>query len=111
VAFGSSGDFAEIGTDAWWNRMYEAMNAACPFGYPDAKLHGLRMLDPLVFSRFPFSSADSTNVARNIGIDQAWRGTYTPANKAGRGIVIADRIEAFQSAGGWVRRETQQQLI
>ena len=71
VAFGSSGDYAVIGTDAWWHRMSEAMKVACPFGWPRAKLHGLRMLDPAVFTKFPFASADSTNVARNIGIDRA----------------------------------------
>lgn len=104
VAFGSSGDYAQIGTHDWWDRMDEAMDAACPFGYPEAKLHGLRMLDPKVFGQFPFSSADSTNVARNIGIDQAWKGTYLPANKAGRAVVLADRIESAQSASSWAPR-------
>lgn len=98
VAIGSSGEYAVIGTDKWWNRMCEAMNAACPYGRPRAKLHGLRMLDPRIFTVFPFSSADSTNIARNIGIDSAWRGTYTPNSKAVRGIVLAERIEAQQSA-------------
>jgi hypothetical protein len=46
------------------------------------RLHGLRMLNPEVFSRLPFASADSTNIGRNIGIDQAWRGT-TPAHERG----------------------------
>jgi hypothetical protein len=101
VAFGSSGDFATIGTTAWWNRMGEAMKVACPFGWPTVKLHGLRMLNPGIFSKFPFSSADSTNVARNIGIDGAWRGTYLPADKAGRGVVLADRIESHNSAPRW----------
>jgi hypothetical protein len=110
IAFGSSGDYATIGTDRWWHRMSEAMNVACPDGYPICKLHGLRMLDPYVFSRFPFSSADSTNVARNIGIDAAWRGSYSPANKAGRGVVIANRIEAFNSAPCWRGLETQESL-
>lgn len=107
VAIGSSGEYAQIGTGQWWNRMGEAMNVACPFGYPMAKLHGLRMLDTEVFSRFPFSSADSTNVARNIGIDQKWKGTYQPANKAGRGVVMANRIEAFQSCASWTKMDTQ----
>ena len=101
VALGSSGEYAQIGTVQWWNRMKEAMDVACPFGFPLAKLHGLRMLDPEIFSRFPFSSADSTNVARNIGIDQAWRGPYQPANKAGRAVVLADRIESTNSAPEW----------
>lgn len=111
VALGSSGEYATIGTDKWWNRMAEAMEVACPFGRPDAKLHGLRMLDPEVFSRFPFSSADSTNVARNIGIDSAWRGTYLPPNKAVRGIVLAERIESVQSAPTWERCAVQLPLL
>lgn len=107
VAIGSSGEYAQIGTDQWWNRMGEAMNVACPFGWPLAKLHGLRMLDPEIFAHFPFSSADSTNVARNIGIDSAWRGTYQPVNKSGRGVVLANRIEATQSAPSWIQMDTQ----
>lgn len=101
VALGSSGECAVIGTDRWMNRMCEAMNAVCPYGYPTAKMHGLRMLDPEVFSKFPFSSADSTNVARNIGIDSKWRGTYTPQSKTARGMVLAGRIEAQQSSSRW----------
>lgn len=81
--------------------MGQAMEVVCPSGRPEVKLHGLRMLDPEVFTRFPFSSADSTNVARNIGIDGAWRGTYQPSNKAIRGIVLAERIEAQQSSSTW----------
>jgi hypothetical protein len=110
VAIGSSGEYANIGTDRWWHRMSEAMDVACPNGYPICKLHGLRMLDPFVYSRFPFSSADSTNVARNIGIDAAWKGPYSPANKAGRGVVLADRIESFNSAPSWSGMETQSAL-
>lgn len=112
VALGSSGDFAEIGTNAWWQRMNMAMAVACneKDGRPFTKLHGLRMLDPDVFTRFPFASCDSTNVARNIGIDGAWRGTYTPANKETRGQVIAERIEQFQSAPRWTCGGVQQEI-
>lgn len=101
VAFGSSGDFATVGTESWWRRMTEAMDAICPDGKPLAKLHGLRMLDPQVFSVFPFSSADSTNVARNIGIDKAWSGPYVPPSKKVRALVMMDRIESHASASRW----------
>lgn len=111
VAFGSSGEYANIGTHRWWYRMAEAMDAVCVDGVPISKLHGLRMLDPYVFTRFPFSSADSTNVARNIGIDRAWNGSYSPTNKAGRGVVLADRIEAFNSAPRWTGLQTQSSLL
>jgi hypothetical protein len=99
VAFGSSGAYAQIGTDSCWHRMGLAMAYCCDEqGRPLTKLHGLRMLDPRVFRKFPFASADSTNAARNIGFDSRWEGPYAPPSKAGRGIVIAERIEAHQSA-------------
>lgn len=110
VALGSSGEFRTIGTKKWWHRMSEAMDVLCPSGRPLVKIHGLRMLDPFIFTKFPFSSADSTNVARNSKYDKAWTGSYQPANHAGRGVVIADRVEAFNSAPRWIRLETQEGL-
>ena len=102
VAFGSSGEYAEIGTTAWWGRMSEAMDTVCDDeGRPRCKLHGLRMLDPTVFSHFPFASADSTNVARNIGIDSAWTGTYAPRSRRTRALIMMERIEAHASAPRW----------
>lgn len=99
IALGSSGQYAQIGTPQWADRMHLAMIAICDLeGRPITKLHGLRMLDPRVFTVYPFASADSTNVAMNIGIDQAWRGTYMPPNKDVRAQVIASRIESQQSA-------------
>jgi hypothetical protein len=97
VCFGSSGEFASIGTAAWWGRMAQAMRVVCnDDGEPLCKLHGLRMLNPEVFTRFPFSSADSTNIGRNIGIDQTWRGNYMPPNKEVRAQVMRARIEAHE---------------
>ena len=106
VCLGSSGEFAQIGTTRWWTRMAEAMDVVCDRdGRPVCKLHGLRMLDPEVFSRFPFASADSTNIAQNVGIDSAWRGTYTPASKESRAQVMRERIESRQSLTFWERRD------
>lgn len=111
IAFGSSGAYAEIGTGHWWRRMGIAMAFCCDSkGRPLAKLHGLRMLDPQIFTRFPFSSADSTNVARNVGLDGRWPGTYAPAGKAARGIVLADRIEAYQSCSVWDHANSHEQF-
>jgi hypothetical protein len=112
VALGSSGEFAAVGDARWWRRINEAMDVACDAdGYPLAKLHGLRMLDPDVFTRLPFASADSTNAARNIGIDSRWRGTYTPPDKPWRAQVLCARIEAFQSPARWERQAQQACLL
>ena len=88
--------------------MAEAMNAVTDSdGLPITKLHGLRMLNPEIFTRLPLSSADSTNIAQNIGIDSAWRGTYVPTNKDVRALVMRDKIEANQSAKNWERQPVQ----
>lgn len=98
VALGSSGEFASVGTRQWWGRMSQAMNAICDEqGRPMCKLHGLRMLDPEVFSRLPLSSADSTNAAVNSGSLSRF-GMYLPPTSAQRAAVIADRIECHNSA-------------
>jgi hypothetical protein len=102
VALGSSGLYADVGAKAWWDRMAHAMRVACDAdGMPHGKLHGLRMLDPVVFSHLPLSSADSCNVARNVGIDQAWNGPYAPASRSARAIILMDRIESHASAARW----------
>lgn len=109
VALGSSGEFAEIGTASWWTRMAEAMAVVTDEnGYPYTKLHGLRMLDPAIFSYIPFSSADSTNVARNMGIDIRWTGPYVPKTAFTRALVIMDRIESHASAARWAGHHWQQ---
>jgi hypothetical protein len=102
VCIGSSGEFASIGTAAWWGQMARALRTVCnDSGEPLCKLHGLRMLNPGVFSRIPFSSADSTNIGRNIGIDQAWSGSYSPPTKEARADVMRARIESHNSPARW----------
>ena len=83
VCIGSSGQFASVGTPIWWNRINEAISSIVDkHGFPITKLHGLRMLNPDVFTRLPFSSADSTSVGRGIGIDSKWNGSYHEANSS-----------------------------
>lgn len=102
IAIGSSGEYAEIGTSKWWNRMAEIMEVLCDAdGMPLVMIHGLRMLDTGIFSRLPLSSADSCNVARNIGLDTRWRGTYTPRRKVTRMIVLIHNIEDHVAAHRW----------
>ena len=102
VALGSSGQWSTPGTDAWWVRMSEAMNVACDDrGRPRARLHGLRMLNPDIFTRLPLASADSTNASQNCGSARRF-GMYPAPTAAQRADVIASRIEAHQSASAWV---------
>jgi hypothetical protein len=110
VALGSTAQWKTPGTGAWWGRMSEAMNAACPDGRPLAKLHGLRMLDPTIFSKLPLASADSTNAAVNSGSLDRF-GMYLPPTAAQRCAVIADRIEAHNSAPAWVPVAIQQEVF
>lgn len=105
ICLGSSGEYAQVGTPKWWRRIAEAMNVICDKdGRPCAKIHGLRMLDPEIFTKLPLASADSTNIAQNIGIDSAWRGTYTPPTKEARAMIMRERIEAHQSLTFWDRK-------
>lgn len=102
VCLGSSGDYSTPGSPPWWRRMTEALAVVCdPDGFPRVRLHGLRMLDPAIVRHVPFASADSTNLARNIGLNSAWRGTYQPATTEGRAVVLADRIESAQAPLRW----------
>ncbi len=102
VALGSSGSFSDPGSNLWWLRMTEAMSVICDAeGYPKVKLHGLRMLDPGIFSKLPLASADSCNVARNVGIDQAWKGSYAPHSRSMRALILMERIERHASSAYW----------
>lgn len=98
VALGSSGQWADVGTPGWWQRMGEAMDFVCDdLGRPPCKLHGLRMLNPTVFSQLPLSSADSTNVAQNHNRERKLY-QLTPSMA---GLKIVDRIEQHCSAPRW----------
>ena len=79
-------------------------------GIPVTKIHGLRMLNTEVFSRLPLASADSTNIAQNIGIDSKWRGTYTPASKESKAKVMRERIEIVQALTFWDKQAIQMEL-
>lgn len=108
VALGSSGQWQTPGTAAWWKRINEAMAVICDdYGRPTCRLHGLRMLNPAVFSRLPLASADSTNAAVNGGSISRF-GMYAPPTASQRASVIADRIESHNSAPIWVRESQQE---
>lgn len=102
VAIGSSGAYPTPGANIWWERMTAFMNHICDEkGKPPCKLHGLRMLNPKIFSKLPLSSADSTNAATKVNLNQQRFGTYKPAKGWQRAVVVADRAEAFNSAAYW----------
>lgn len=107
VALGSSGVYRSPGTAVWWGRMGEAMQVACDAqGRPRAKLHGLRMLDPDVFSLLPLSSADSTQAAVNSGAVSRF-GSYPAPTRAQRAEVLAARVEAHNSCPVWVSHKQE----
>ncbi|MES2789982.1 MAG: hypothetical protein V4719_10185 [Planctomycetota bacterium] len=107
VALGSSGEWRDPGTRAWWHRIGEVMGICTDAdNRPRAKLHGLRMLDPAIFSRLPLASADSTNAAVNGNR----KGKQIGSNTLTGQTIIADRIEQHQSAGSWVTLDRQRVL-
>lgn len=97
VALGSAAEFDVSRPSRCIDRLRAVLPAISDDGVPRVKLHGLRMLNPEVVTRVPLSSADSTNVARNIGIDGAWRGRNAPATKETRVDVLVERIERHQA--------------
>lgn len=100
VAIGSCEEYDVRSPSKALARLREALaHVVDENGYPVAKLHGLRMLNGKIFSQVPLSSADSTNIAQNIGKDKNWRGTYQPMTKETRAMVMAERIEWVNSAG------------
>lgn len=110
VALGSSGQWRTPGTTAWWQRMSEVRPVVCDsHGRPKCKLHGLRMLDPDIFTRIPFASADSTNATVNSGSISRF-GMYKPPTAAQRAEVIASIIEAQNSPAVWLPAGQQQSI-
>lgn len=88
--------------------MAEAMNAITDKqGLPITKIHGLRMLNVDVFTKLPLASADSTNIAQNVGIDSRWTGAYAPKSKSTRALIIRERIEAHQGLMFWQKQPIQ----
>lgn len=111
VCLGSSGEYAQVGTARWWRRMGQAMRVVCDdAGRPACRLHGLRMLDPAIFSRFPFASADSVNIGRNIGLDQKWNGPYAPPTKESRTQLMRARVESINAPSMYDFLDQQDEL-
>jgi hypothetical protein len=90
VAFGSSGRFWQVGSQDWQRRADMAFDALAARGNLPW-VHMMRGLS-LCGARWPFASADSTNVARNHASSQT-----CPA-------AMAERIDAVQSPITWAPR-------
>ncbi|WP_249554193.1 hypothetical protein [Shewanella sp. 8A] len=107
IALGSSGEWSSPGTSSWWIRMEQIMDVLCDSaGRPKRKIHGLRMLDPNIFSHLPLSSADSANAGINAGSIKRF-GMYTPPTAAQRAEVIASRIEQYNSSPLFIKNEIE----
>lgn len=108
VAFGSSGAWPIPGQRRWHDRMTEAMEVVCDSeGVPNVRIHGLRMLNTNIFTIYPFASADSTNAVQN-SVRQARR-IGDKVNPVVGAVIIADRVESYQSPERW-ERERQKLL-
>lgn len=99
VCFGSSGLYWQVGSDAWCRRADEAFNALAKRG-PLPWVHMLRGL-ALAGDRWPFASADSTNVARNFKNI----GNETDPER------MARRIDAVQCPIKWAIKPTQKDMF
>lgn len=97
VALGSCGEYDVSSPKRCVARLREVLPLICDErGYPRVKLHGLRMLSPVIRAAIPLASADSSSVARNIGPDKYWpRG---PRSKTARAVVLVDRLESAPTA-------------
>jgi hypothetical protein len=102
VCLGSTSKWPSIGTEKWWDLFADLMDAICVNGTPTVKLHGLRMLNPKVFTKIPLHSGDSSNASVNSGVCMK-KGVHPSLERWQGSERIARRIEAYQSAPIWSR--------
>jgi hypothetical protein len=88
ICFGSSGEFWQVGTVKWTQRMDEAFEALTKSRRHLPWIHGMRMLSQSD-GKFPLASADSANVARNHNSSN----THPEA--------MAARIDSLQPTRKW----------
>lgn len=98
IAFGSSGAYWQVGSEAWSRRADEAFNNLTQRHQHLPWIHMLRGLD-LAGDRWPFSSADSTNVARNF------------KDVAACPERMARNIDSRQTPQAWAPRPLQRSFI
>lgn len=108
VCFGSSARYWQVGSDLWCRRADQAWNALAKRGLEKRWFHMLRGLS-LCGDRWPFASADSTNVALNYGGDS--RRGATRGQTAVCPERMARRIDAIQNPVNWTMQPEQMELI
>ena len=97
ICFGSSGQYAQIGSSRWHHRITQAFNLLSCNG-PIPWIHMLRGM-ALSGSQYPFSSVDSTDVARHHH------------EQGKNALAMANRWDAIQNPVGWIPQWEQQELI
>ena len=100
VCFGSAGEYWDVGRGAWANRVDEAFNALAKEHPRLPWVHMMRGLG-LVGERWPFASADSTNVARHCG---------DPNRRNRDAGTMATEIDAQQCPTRWTERPIQRDI-
>lgn len=98
LCFGSTAKYWQVGSQLWERRADEAFNALAKRHRRLPWVHMLRGL-ALCGDRWPFSSADSVNVARNF------KDSNTCPER------MARRIDAVQCPLTWVPRYEQMEMI
>jgi len=88
-------------TEKYWERMNQAMDCLCVDGKISIKVHGLRCLNPEIFTKVPLASADSTMVARNMTVPKWESVAFKPNSLITRAVVLMDRIESFNAPKTW----------
>lgn len=100
LCFGSSGAYWQVGSEAWARRVDDAFNELIRAYGSLPWVHMLRGL-AVCGDRWPFASADSTNVARNFKN----KGAETDPER------MARRIDAIQCPVRWTDVGTQVELF
>lgn len=97
VCFGSSGEYWNIGTEKWEARIDQAFNRVFKNNY----LPWIHMLRGLAQAgkRWPFASADSTNVARNY------------KDRKCCVVKMASEIDGVQCPVHWVKQPEQESFF
>ena len=102
VCFGSSGQYATVGSPEWHARVSDAFDALAKRHQRLPWIHMLRGM-ALAGGPYPFASLDSTNVARNHA------GNHTRATAAKDAKAMAEGIDARQCPARWTQRNEGEQ--